>query len=112
MMQKMYKWLLKMTKLYVKDEYLNMLLSIFEDYCPKAKIWAYGSILGGDAHSGSDLDLVVKDFGDKNCSLSELKNLFSESDMPFLIDIVVFDDLPKSFQDEILKNYLVIYPVI
>lgn len=93
----------------VKQEYLNELINIFNNYCPKAEIWAYGSRVNGDCHSGSDLDLVVKSFNDTNKSLSELNNLLNESDIPFLIDIQDFEELPKIFQDEIKKNYVKIF---
>lgn len=85
-----------------------MLKDILKSYCPDAEIWAYGSRLNGDAHSGSDLDLVVKNFNSKDKYLYELKELFSESNIPFIVDIHEFDKLPKSFQDEILKKYIVI----
>ena len=97
-----------MDRLFIEPEYLNMLIDIFNKYCPKAEIWAYGSRIKGEAHSGSDLDLVVKDFHRENANLSELKNLLSESDIPFIVDIHEFDKLPKSFQNEILKKYIII----
>ena len=97
-----------MGKLYIKPEHLKLLKDIIADYCPNAEIWAYGSRLNGDAHSGSDLDLVVKDFHSKDACLSEFKNLLSESNIPFLIDVQEFNKLPKSFQDEILKNYIIL----
>ena len=93
----------------VKREYLNELINIFNNYCPKAEIWAYGSRVNGDCHSGSDLDLVVKSFNDTNKSLSELNNLLNKSDIPFLIDNQDFEKLPKIFQDEIKKNYVKIF---
>lgn len=93
----------------VKQEYLNELKNIFSNYCPKAEIWAYGSRLTNDCHSGSDLDLTVKTFNDENKYLYELKELLNDSDIPFLIDINIFDNLPQSFQDEILKNYVRIF---
>jgi len=99
-----------MDKLYVKPQHLRMLYDIFNNYCPKSVIWAYGSRLGGDCHDGSDLDLVVKSFGDKKCSLSGLKQLLNDSDIPFLIDIQEFDLLPDYFQKEILNKYVVIFP--
>ena len=100
-----------MNNLFIKQKYLDMLRTIFKQYCPEAEIWAYGSRLGGDAHEGSDLDLAVKTFGDKKCTLTELKQMLNESDIPFLIDILEFDKIPESFQDEIKKNYTVIFPV-
>lgn len=93
----------------VKDEYLKELKDIFTKYCPKAEIWAYGSRVKNDCHSGSDLDLVVKSFNEDNKHLYELKDLLNESDIPFLMDIQDFEKLPKSFQDEIKKEYIRIF---
>ena len=99
-----------MNNLFIKPKYLQMLLNIFKAYCPEATIWAYGSRLGGDSHDGSDLDLAVIDFGDAKCSLGELKSLLSDSDIPFLVDVVEYSNLSDIFQKEILKNYIEIYP--
>ena len=93
----------------VKEEYLKELKDIFTKYCPKAEIWAYGSRVKNDCHSGSDLDLVVKSFNEANKHLCELKDLLNESDIPFLIDIQDFEKLPKYFQDEIKKEYVRIF---
>lgn len=93
----------------VKQEYLNELKDIFKNYCPKAEIWAYGSRLTNDCHSGSDLDMVVKNFNDDGKHLYELRQLLNESSIPFLMDIQEFDKLPQSFQNEILKRYVRIY---
>ncbi len=98
-----------MDKLNIKPEHYKMLTEIFDNYCPQAEIWAYGSRLNGDSHEGSDLDLVVKSFGEPNLQLENLKSLLSDSNIPFLIDINEFDKLPKSFQEEITKNYAIIY---
>ena len=93
----------------VKEEYLKELKDIFTKYCPKAEIWAYGSRVKNDCHSGSDLDLVVKSFNEDNKHLCELKDLLNESDITFLIDIQDFEKLPKYFQDEIKKEYVRIF---
>ena len=93
----------------VKEEYLKELKDIFTKYCPKAEIWAYGSRVKNDCHSGSDLDLVVKSFNEDNKHLYELKDLLNDSDIPFLMDIQDFEKLPKSFQDEIKKEYIRIF---
>ena len=86
-----------------------MLNDIFKSYCPKAEIWAYGSRLNGNAHEGSDLDLVVKRFNSDECNIINLQDILKNSNIPFIIDIHTFDSMPNSFQDEILKNYIVIY---
>lgn len=93
----------------VRQKYLDELTNIFKNYCPKAEIWAYGSRLTDNCHSGSDLDLVVKSFNEKDKYLYELKELLNDSDIPFLIDIHEFDKLPQSFQAEILRSYVRVY---
>lgn len=90
----------------LKPKYLEVLNEIFNQYCPNAEIWAYGSRLTNDCHSGSDLDLVVKNFNDPSKHLYELNKLLNDSNIPFLIDIKEFDKLPQAFQDEIKKNYI------
>lgn len=99
-----------MNNIFLKDEHLSILQGILKDYCPNAEVWAYGSRVGGDAHDGSDLDLTVVDFGDEKCLLAELKNIFNNSNIPFLIDINEFKNLPESFQKEIRKKYIKIFP--
>ncbi len=90
----------------LKPKYLDVLNEIFNQYCPNAEIWAYGSRLTNDCHSGSDLDLVVKNFNDSSKNLYELNKLLNDSNIPFLIDLKEFDKLPQAFQDEIKKNYI------
>ena len=92
----------------IKQEYLDELKGIFAQYCPKAEIWAYGSRIKGESHSGSDLDLVVKSFNEENKFIWELSEMINNSNIPFLVDIHEFDKLPQYFQEEILKGYVVI----
>ena len=67
-------------------------------------MWAYGSRIDGFAHSGSDLDIAIVGEGD----ISVLKTALEESNIPFLVDVVKFENLPESFQKEILKKYVVL----
>jgi len=97
-----------MSKLFIKPEHLQMLLDVFNSYCPEAEIWVYGSRINGTAHEGSDIDIVVKDFHSDDKYLYELKELLNDSDIPFLMDIHEFKYLPESFQKEILKDYVVL----
>lgn len=93
----------------IKKEYLDEIREIFRSYCPRAEIWAYGSRIKNDSHSGSDLDLAVKYFNEDGKSVGELRELLRDSDVPFLIDIQEFDKLPQSFQKEIARQYVVIF---
>ncbi len=93
----------------LKPEYLKILREIFDLYCPDAQILAYGSRVKNEAHDGSDLDLAIRNFNSQKVSLYKLREILNDSNIPFLIDIQEFDSLPQSFQDEIEKNYVVIY---
>lgn len=95
----------------VKKKHLEEMERIFGEYCPNAEIWAFGSRIKNESHSGSDLDLTVKSFHEENKTVSELRELLNDSDIPFLIEILDFGKIPKSFQDEILKDYVRIFPV-
>ena len=87
-----------------KDSY-EELIQIFKSYCPKAEIWAYGGRVKGEFHEGSDLDLTIKSFNEEGKSLSHLKMLLTESNIPIFVDINEFDALPDYFKKEILKLY-------
>ena len=97
-----------MSELFIEPRHLKMLTDILDEHCPHAEVWAYGSRVNGRAHKGSDLDLVIKSFNGDDITLYELKEILTESNIPFLIDIHEFDIMPDYMQKEILKNYVVI----
>lgn len=98
-----------MVNILLEEKYADEIKSIIKKTYPNAVIWAYGSRVDGTAHEGSDLDLVIKDFGQNDSYLFELKEELKESNVPFLIDIFEFDKLPENFRKEIEKNYVVFY---
>lgn len=98
-----------MINILIEQKFSDEIKSIIKQMYPKAVVWAYGSRIDGTAHEGSDLDLVVKDFGQDDACLFELKDKLKESNIPFIIDIFEFDKLPLNFQKEIEKNYIVFY---
>lgn len=97
-----------MSKLFLRPQYLKILTNIFESYCPEAEIWAYGSRVKGEAHEGSDLDMVVRSFN-SNKNIYKLRELINDSNIPILTDILEFEKLLKTFQEEIEKEYVIIY---
>ena len=98
-----------MSNLFIKPQYLKMLTDIFDEYCPHAEVWAYGSRLNGRAHDGSDLDLAVVTMGDCDITIWELIEIIRESNIPFLVDMHDYNSLPEYFQTEIKRNYEIIY---
>ena len=98
-----------MAEIFIDDKSLAELKGIFEKLCPASLVWAFGSRVDGSAHSGSDLDLVIVDYGQEETGYIELKDAVKESSIPFLIDVFELNKLPESFQREIKRSYVVLY---
>lgn len=77
-----------------------------ENFLPDVEVWAYGSRVKGKAKKSSDLDLVV--FGDSSNQLGNLRIAFEESDLPFRVDILNWNEIPEFFRITIREKYIVI----
>lgn len=103
-----------MAKLDLRPEWLVIIRQILSSHLPDAEVIAYGSRVTGAAHEGSDLDLVVRN---RNNPLQPVGNLgavreaFSESNLPILVDILDWSRIPDSFRKEIERTGIVIYPL-
>lgn len=93
--------------LLLEPKYLEHLKAIFRTLCPSASVLAYGSRVKSNSHDGSDLDLAI--VSEQDINISKIKTAISNSNIPFLVDILNFNTLPQSFQDEILKQNVLIY---
>ncbi len=72
------------------------------------KLWAYGSRVNGEAHDGSDLDLVLITKDGEKVDISEymdFKEALQDSNIPILIQILDWNRIPESFHENILANY-------
>ncbi len=91
--------------------HLAAVQAILREHVPAAEVWAYGSRVNGRAHAASDLDLVVrnpKDLNQKHVNIDELKEAFSESNLPFIVDVLDWARIPESFRLQIEKGHVVI----
>lgn len=92
----------------VKPRHLAIVQDILKSTCPHHDVWAYGSRVNSDPerfYDGVDLDLVVLG---KTPPLYDLKNQFSNCNVPYLIDIVAMDYIPNHFKTEIQRKYTVV----
>lgn len=85
----------------LNPRYLAIVRKILEEHVPGKTVWVFGSRIKGTAHDGSDLDLVV--FDEELEKISVLRNAFSESALPILVDIADWSSIPDSFKAEIEK---------
>ena len=93
----------------VSEKDLTLLRTMLHQYFPQAEVWAYGSRVNGKGHSGSDLDLVVRDPNDlmhSQTNIPDFKIALSESNLPFLVDVVDWAKIPESFHKEIERHYI------
>ena len=97
------------------ERYTNMLLSIFQEVSLPIEVWTYGSRVTGDAHAGSDLDLVVLAQNHEPLPmdhLNELQRRIRESNIPILVELRDFYRLPESFKKSIETRHEVLFTTV
>ena len=86
--------------------------NIFSTISLPVEIWAYGSRVNGTAHEGSDLDLVIrgKDLAPVPVSVwGSILDKIKESNIPILVELREWTNLPASFHVNIEKQYEVVF---
>jgi len=86
---------------------LERIVSVFQEHIPKTSIYIYGSRVRGTARKYSDVDIMIKG---KNAvsleKLNELKEAFSSSNIPLVVDIhdwhTISDEFKNIIKDELL----------
>ena len=84
------------------------LLALLKRHLPNTTAWVYGSRVKWTAHPQSDLDLVVFAKPDQERRVSELREAFEESNLPFRVDLFVWDAVPEQFRKEIEAEHVVL----
>ena len=95
--------------LHLETAQLETIQRILCEYVPDLEVWAFGSRVSGGARATSDFDLVL--ITDKALSIrhmAQLKMAFTQSNLPFLVDIIDWSHTSESFQKVIKKNYVVL----
>ncbi len=85
----------------ISDEQKAVILSLLSKILPETKVWIYGSRINGKSNEKSDLDMVVFAKPEQKLQVMELKEAFAESNLPFRVDLFVWDELPGEFQQRI-----------
>lgn len=99
------------TQLDLAPRHLAILQSLLAQYVPDAEVWAFGSRVNGNAHEGSDLDLVLRNTHDLSLSVTgsiELQEALQESSLPMLIDTHDWAHLPADFHRNIERSYVLL----
>ena len=81
--------------------------SLLSRHVPDREVWAFGSRAKATAKPFSDLDLVI--LGSQPlpiATVAELADDFSESDLPFKVDLVEWATISSQFRQIIGEKYL------
>ena len=92
----------------ITAEQRKILLELLERHLPNTTAWVYGSRAKWTARPQSDLDLVVFATPEQNGRVSDLKEAFEESDLPFRVDLFVWDAVPEQFRKHIKRDHVVL----
>ena len=83
-------------------------LALLNRHLPNTTVWAYGSRVKWTSHPASDLDLVAFAKPEQTPRVAELREAFDESNLPFRVDLFVWDDVPESFRKRIETAHVVL----
>ncbi len=83
-------------------------LRLIGTHLPNTEVWAYGSRVKWTSRPQSDLDLVVFSAPEQHRQVSDLREAFEESDLPFRVDVLVWDDVSESFRERIEEEHAVV----
>ena len=96
----------------LQPEELKCIKAIFQNIIPDREVLAFGSRTSAHYKPFADLDVVV--MGENALpieKLADLHNAFSESDLTFKVDIVVWSELTENFKNIIKNHCVVIKPI-
>lgn len=97
----------------MRDDHKQLLLDILRANIPELEVWAFGSRAKWTAREASDLDLVLRNFPEPEKAIdleiiSNLKEIFDESDLPFMVDILDWATVSGKFRQVIEREYVVV----
>ena len=84
------------------------ILALLEKYLPNTTAWVYGSRVKWTSRPQSDLDMVVFSAPEQHRKLSDLREGFEESNLPFGVDLFVWDEVPEQFRKQIKAEHVVL----
>jgi len=89
-------------------EQRKTLITLLRRFLPGVAVWAYGSRVKWTARPNSDLDLVAFTTPAQRSQVPELKDALAESNLPFPVDLHVWDEVPERFREIIRNEYVVV----
>ena len=93
----------------LKPEYLQEIKKILAVHASDCEVRVFGSRVTGRAEPYSDLDLALVASQELDWEkIAEIKQAFSESDLPILVDVLDWSGISDSFKKVIEQQYEVL----
>ncbi|MBF0446204.1 MAG: nucleotidyltransferase domain-containing protein [Magnetococcales bacterium] len=92
----------------ITEEQYAILLNLINLHLPSVTVWACGSRVTGTSNAKSDLDLVIFSTKEHAANIASLREACEESSLPFRVDIVLWDDLPETYQQSTKMQHTVL----
>ena len=86
----------------------KIVTDLLERHLPNTTAWVYGSRAKWASRPQSDLDLVVFATPEQNGRVSDLREALEESNLPFRVDLFVWDAVPEQFRKHIKRDHVVL----
>lgn len=93
------------------ESQLQQVKNILTTELPDTTVWAFGSRIKGTAKTYSDLDLAL--ITEQPLTIrqqAKLESAFTDSDLPFSVDLVDWASCSEAFKQIILQHYEVLIP--
>lgn len=85
----------------VSDTELSIIKTILQKHLQNQKVWVFGSRSNGTARKYSDLDLAIEFPNKQSFNIKDMLSLqsdFSESDLPWEVDVVDYNSVTDEFR--------------
>ena len=89
-------------------EQRKAVLALLVRHLPNTTAWVYGSRVKWTSSLKSDLDVVVFATPQQARQVSNLREAFEESNLPFRVDLFVWDEVPEQFHKQIEAEHVVL----
>lgn len=95
----------------VSADHLRIVCDILQRLIPHCQVWAFGSRVTGTHKDYSDLDLtIIADAPLDITTIANVSDAFSQSDLPYKVDLVEWATTSKSFRNIIQQNKIILQP--
>ena len=92
----------------ITEEQRKTILTLLDRHLPNTTAWAYGSRVRWTSRPQSDLDMVVFAKPEQKSRVADLREAFEESNLPFRVDLFVWDTVPEEFRGRIEAEHVVL----